>query len=154
MEISQKIVAFLEYMNFFFITGLSCQDWKIPIWRWSPPYWRRIVQFFKFCWSSQQLVWKFVKRGAGGLTIIWHTSRSFYKLLPFFQFDTRTVSLVLWYLNNHLYFINFFDIFYSLKVNLLTFLYSSFFCLVHVIWTGRRMTKLVLNVKYLLLLFF
>ena len=63
------------------IIGMSGQDWKIPIWRWSPPYWRRIVQFFKFCWSSQQLVWKFVKRGAGGLTIIWHTSRSFCKLL-------------------------------------------------------------------------
>ena len=27
-------------------------------------------------------------------------------------------------------------------------------CLVHVIWTGRRMSKLVLNVKYLLLLYF
>ena len=29
-----------------------------------------------------------------------------------------------------------------------------FLCLVHVIWTGRRMSKLVLNVKYLLLLSF
>ena len=28
------------------------------------------------------------------------------------------------------------------------------FCLVHVIWTGHRMSKLVLNVKYLLLLSF
>ena len=28
----------------------------------------------------------------------------------------------------------------------------SILCLVHVIWTGRRMWKLVLNVKYLLLL--
>ena len=36
-----------------FITGLSSQDWKIPIWRWSPSDWRRIVQFFKFCWSSK-----------------------------------------------------------------------------------------------------
>ena len=29
-----------------------------------------------------------------------------------------------------------------------------FLCANHVIWTGRRMTKLVLNVKYLLLLSF
>ena len=28
------------------------------------------------------------------------------------------------------------------------------FCLVHVIWTERRISKLVLNVKYLLLLSF
>ena len=27
-------------------------------------------------------------------------------------------------------------------------------CVVHVIWTGRQMSKLVLNVKYLLLLSF
>ena len=35
--------------------------------------------------------------------------------------------------------------------------YSQFqivLCLVHVIWTEPRMSKLVLNVKYLLLLFF
>ena len=29
-----------------------------------------------------------------------------------------------------------------------------FLCLVHVIWTGQGMSKLVLNVKYLLLLYF
>ena len=71
-----------------FITGLSGQDWKIPIWRWSTSYWRKIVQFFKFCWSSQQLVWKFVKRGAGidepsGLTILWQPSRLFLQAFAF-----------------------------------------------------------------------
>ena len=31
---------------------------------------------------------------------------------------------------------------------------GTFYCLVHVIWTERRLSKLVLNVKYFLLLYF
>ena len=42
----------------------------------------------------------------------------------------------------------------SLKNNLESHVFGTYLCPVHVIWTERRMSKLVLNVKYLLLLSF